>query len=77
MLNAWLGKPLAAESTVGSAYCSVGKDEDIYPRKKVKNAFIRPVHATRGSTKYAYDGWPLRNGWVNSTPEPFAHSVED
>jgi beta-lactamase superfamily II metal-dependent hydrolase len=80
VLNAWLGEPLAAEGTVGNAYCSVGKDEDIYPRKKVKNAFIRrgyPVHATRGKIKCSFNGWPMRTGWVNSTPEPFAHSVED
>ncbi|MBS0243956.1 MAG: hypothetical protein JSS20_17420, partial [Proteobacteria bacterium] len=47
---------------------------------KVKNAFIRrgyPVHATRGKIKCSFNGWPMRTGWVNSTPEPFAHSVED
>ena len=80
VLNAWLGNPLEAEGQVGVAYCSVGKDADIYPRKKVKNAFIRrgyPVHATRGMIKYHYNGWPLRQGWTKSQPEPFAHNVED
>jgi hypothetical protein len=80
VLNAWLGKPLAAEGVVGSAYCSIGKDADNYPRKKVKNAFIRrgyPVHATRGTAKCARLGWPMRAGWETSTPEPFASSVED
>jgi hypothetical protein len=80
VLNAWLGEPLAAEGTVGRAYCSIGKDADIYPRKKVKNAFIRrgyPVYATRGLTKYDYNGWPLRTGWVHTTPEPFSFNVED
>jgi beta-lactamase superfamily II metal-dependent hydrolase len=80
VLNAWLGEPLAVEGEVGVAYCSVGKDADIYPRKKVKNAFIRrgyPVHATRGTTKCHRNGWPTRQGWTNSQPEPIAYSVED
>ena len=80
VLNAWLGIPLPSEGVLGSAYCSVGKDADIYPRKKVKNAFMRrgvPVHATRGNTKCDRNGWPRRSGWLDSTPEPFAYSVED
>ena len=80
VLNAWLGKPLPSlHNGVGTAFCSVGKDADIYPRKKVKNAFIRrgfPVHATRGAAKMHNYGWP-RERWVSSVPEPFAFDVED
>lgn len=42
VLNRWLGSSVASDSVVrGIAYVSVGKDADIYPRKKVKNAFMR------------------------------------
>lgn len=80
VLNRWLGPPLPFEGVVGSAFCSVGKDADIYPRKKVKNAFTRrgyPVHATRGETKYFFHGWTLRPGWGASKAEPFSNEVED
>lgn len=81
VLNEWLGQPLPDLNTKrGVAFCSIGKDADIYPRKKVKNAFMRrgyPVHATRGWTKRYHRGWGERDGWVSSTPEPFSPDVED
>lgn len=81
VLNEWLGAPLPDLNTKrGVAFCSVGKDADIYPRKKVKNAFMRrgyPVHATRGWTKRHHRGWGERDGWVASQPEPFSPDVED
>jgi beta-lactamase superfamily II metal-dependent hydrolase len=81
VLNEWLGAPLEDSSMRrGVAFCSVGKDEDIYPRKKVKNAFLRrgyPVHATRGWTKRHHTGWGERAGWKVSEPEGFDPDVED
>jgi len=49
VLNRWLG-PYPADYQ-GSAIASVGKNADIYPRKKVANAFTRrgyKVYATHG-----------------------------
>lgn len=81
-LNAWLGKPmLEPVGKVGVAFCSVGKDADIYPRKKVKNAFMRrgyPVHATRGWTKrHTFGAWPQDGSWSASEAEAFSYNVED
>jgi beta-lactamase superfamily II metal-dependent hydrolase len=79
VLNEWLGAPLEdRNSRRGVAFCSVGKDADIYPRKKVKNAFMRrgyPVHATRGWTKRHHIGWGERSGWKVSEPEAFDPNV--
>jgi hypothetical protein len=81
VLNEWLGTRVPDLSmTRGVAFCSVGKDEDIYPRKKVKNAFMRhgyPVHATRGWTKRHHRCWGEHDGWVISQPEAFSPDVED
>ncbi len=81
VLNEWLGQPLPDLTTKrGVAFCSIGKDADIYPRKKVKNAFMRrgyPLHATRGDNKRHNFGWGAREGWVASSPEPFSPDVED
>ncbi|QRM35454.1 competence protein ComEC [Microvirga sp. VF16] len=81
VLNWWLGRPLEQEGNIrGYAYVSVGKDADIYPRKRVKNAFIRrgyTVHATRGITKRYTRNMAARDGWIASTPEPFSVDVED
>lgn len=81
VLNEWLGAPLMDRTIKrGVAFCSVGKDADIYPRKKVKNAFIRrgyTVHATRGFSMRHHSGWSERAGWVPSTPEAFDPDVED
>lgn len=79
VLDEWLGAPLDdPNGRRGVAFCSVGKDADIYPRKKVKNAFLRrgyPVHATRGWTKRHANGWGARPGWKVSEPEAFDPNV--
>jgi hypothetical protein len=81
VLNEWLGLPLQDRSiSRGVAFCSVGKDADIYPRKKVKNAFIRrgyEVHATRGCSLRHQHGWGERSGYIASTPEAFDPNVSD
>lgn len=78
VLNRWLG-PFSSPAR-GSAYVSVGKDAELYPRKKVKNAFIRrgyEVMATRGQTLCAFVGFPSRPGWVSAPREQFPEDVED
>jgi beta-lactamase superfamily II metal-dependent hydrolase len=80
VLDRWLGSRVANQNIKrGTAYVSVGKDADIYPRKKVKNAFMRrgyPVYATRGGSKMHYNGFPDR-GWSDAVPETFSENVED
>jgi beta-lactamase superfamily II metal-dependent hydrolase len=82
VLDRWLGTRVANDSIKrGSAYVSVGADADLYPRKKVKNAFMRrgyPVYATRGSTKNNHHGSSFNNrDWHKATPEAFAYNVSD
>jgi beta-lactamase superfamily II metal-dependent hydrolase len=81
VLDRWLGTRLA-DATVkrGTAFASVGKDADIYPRKKVKNAFIRrgyKVHATRGVGKRHHLGFGERANWSEAIPEQFDPNVSD
>jgi beta-lactamase superfamily II metal-dependent hydrolase len=78
VLNRWLGKP--ARTARGRAYVSIGKDADLYPRKKVKNAFLRrgyEVIATRWKTICEFNGFPSRPGWVEAQRETFSENVED
>jgi beta-lactamase superfamily II metal-dependent hydrolase len=79
-LNRWLGEPVNDSSTTrGSAFCSIGADEDEYPRRVVSNAFLRrgyPVHSTKGEAKRHSHDMPKREGWSASTPEPFHNEVE-
>lgn len=81
VLNQWLGQPLESDGVRrGVAFCSVGKDADKYPRKKVSNAFLRrgyPVYATRGKSLRHHYGWGDRPGWSPAQPEPFYADVED
>jgi hypothetical protein len=78
VLNRWLGQ-YPAEGQ-GNAIASVGKNEDIYPRKKVANAFTRRgfnVYATRSgwvSFRHEYD---RRAGAVDADIIPFNPDVED
>jgi hypothetical protein len=79
VLDRWLGS-YPAPQTRGHAYVSVGKDAYKYPRRRVKNAFIRrgyEVHATRGEVKCHFAGLPMRRGYVRSTPEAFSPDVSD
>jgi len=78
VLNRWLGKYPAENQ--GSAIASVGKNADIYPRKKVANAFTR-----RGYSVYAtHTGWvsfrheyDRRADSVSADVIPFNPDVED
>jgi beta-lactamase superfamily II metal-dependent hydrolase len=51
VLNRWLGLPLSESgSQRGIAVCSLGKDKDEYPRRRVSNACLRrgyPVYTTK------------------------------
>ncbi|WP_342710043.1 hypothetical protein AAFG13_37630 [Bradyrhizobium sp. B124] len=78
VLNRWLGKYPAEHR--GHAIASVGKNADIYPRRKVANAFTR-----RGYEVYAtHDGWinfvheyDRRSGMKDADVIPFSPDVED
>jgi beta-lactamase superfamily II metal-dependent hydrolase len=79
VLDRLLGPKVSNGHQQGTAFVSVGKDKPEYPRGQVKNAFQRrgyPVHATRDGTKTHFHGRQLRQGWIASTPEPFAEKVE-
>jgi beta-lactamase superfamily II metal-dependent hydrolase len=78
VLDRWLGPYPAAGR--GDAIASVGKDEDIYPRKKVANAFTRrgySVYATRNGYINFVHGYDRRRGLVNASVIPFTPDVED
>lgn len=78
-LNRWLGEPLPKGSARrGTAFCSVGKNKDDYPRRVVSNAFLRrgyPVISTKGLTINHNHDMP-RQGWVAAEAEPFHEDVE-
>jgi beta-lactamase superfamily II metal-dependent hydrolase len=79
VLDRWLGPIGEKGAKRGTAFCSIGKGKDDYPRGQVQNAFERrgyPVHATRTSTKTHFIGRELRDGWVTSKPEPWVSRVE-
>jgi beta-lactamase superfamily II metal-dependent hydrolase len=79
VLNAWLGSPNGG-TTRGVAFVSLGSNKDDYPRKKVKNAFIRrgyPVYACRNGWILQRYGTDPRPGMVDISPEPFSPDVED
>lgn len=79
VLDRWLGPIKAKGTKTGTAFVSVGKTKDDYPRGQVQNAFERrgyPVHATRKQTKHHYHGRDGRDGWVDSTPEPWKSRIE-
>lgn len=79
VLDRWLGARKVYGTVVGSACCSVGKEQADYPRGQVKNAFRRrgyPVHVTRSGGKRHYFGFGRRDGWSQSEPEPFEDRVE-
>jgi beta-lactamase superfamily II metal-dependent hydrolase len=78
VLNRWLGKYPAENQ--GSAIASVGKDADIYPRKKVANAFTRrgySVYATHTGWVSFRDGYDRRAGAVDADIIPFSPDVDD
>lgn len=78
VLNRWLG--IYPAFGRGNAVASVGKDADIYPRKKVANAFTRrgyDVHATHGGWVNFREGYDYRADAVDLVPIPFSPDVED
>jgi beta-lactamase superfamily II metal-dependent hydrolase len=78
VLDRWLG-PYPASGR-GYAIASVGKDQDIYPRKKVANAFTRrgySVCATRNGWVNFVQGYDRRPGMVDTPIIPFSPDVED
>jgi beta-lactamase superfamily II metal-dependent hydrolase len=81
VLNRWLGPKLPMGSAVvGAAFCSVGTNKPEYPRKRVKNAFLR-----RGYGVFSCrDGWisyhknmPARAGMQSIYSEPFENTYEE
>ncbi|MBK3665064.1 hypothetical protein JJE66_28010 [Bradyrhizobium diazoefficiens] len=78
VLNRWLGTYPAPHR--GYAIASIGKNADIYPRKKVANAFTRrgyKVHATRNSWVNLRNGYDRRAGMVDADVILFTPDVED
>ncbi|WP_050996334.1 MULTISPECIES: hypothetical protein [Bradyrhizobium] len=78
VLNRWRG-PYPAESR-GYAVASVGKNEDIYPRTKVANAFTRrgyEVTATHKGWINFVRGYDRRAGVTNAYVIPFKPDVDD
>jgi hypothetical protein len=78
VLNRWLGSYPAGNR--GDAIASVGKDADIYPRKKVANAFTRrgySVYGTHGGWVNFYNGYDRRPNVGSATVIPFSPDVED
>ena len=78
VLNRWLG-PFPAVGR-GHAVASVGKDEDIYPRKTVANAFTRrgySVYSTQGGWINFVHGYDRRAGMIDAPVIPFSPDVED
>jgi beta-lactamase superfamily II metal-dependent hydrolase len=78
VLNRWLGP--YPSSRRGDAIASVGKDEDIYPRKKVANAFNRrgyDVYSTRTGWINFHDGYDRRANMGYASTIPFSPDVED
>lgn len=78
VLNRWLGPYPSGYR--GDAIASVGKDEDIYPRKKVANAFTRRgynVYATHNGWINFRDGYDRRPNVGDAPIIPFSPDVED
>jgi beta-lactamase superfamily II metal-dependent hydrolase len=78
VLNRWLGS--YPSNRRGDAIASVGKDEELYPRKKVANAFTRrgyDVYATHGGWVNFYDGYSRRPNMGCASVIPFRPDVED
>lgn len=78
VLNRWLGSYPAVNQ--GYSVASVGKNEDIYPRSKVANAFTRrgyEVTATHRGWINFVRGYDRRPGATNAPVIPFNPDVND
>ncbi|TDL45288.1 ComEC/Rec2 family competence protein [Microbacterium oleivorans] len=74
-----LAGPIVGDIDARTAFVSVGKEADDFPRAEVANAFRRRgyrVTATRGQTIRWYRGGQPRPGWRATTPLPWL-SVDD
>jgi beta-lactamase superfamily II metal-dependent hydrolase len=79
VLDRWLGTRKPKGTKIGTAFCSVGKEQTDYPRGQVKNALYRrgyPIHVTRGNAKSYFHPTQSRPGWGPSQPEPFEDRVQ-
>jgi hypothetical protein len=81
VLNRWLGYPVP-EGTQPDAtsFCSVGKEQTAYPRRRVKNAFLRrgyTVISTRDTWKSQHYRMAPRPDSVPVDSEPFSHHYEE
>ncbi len=65
--------------TTKAAVVSAPKDDEVYPRRVVANAFLRrgvPVYATQGRPVRWYRNMEERPHYVSLSPLPFFNSVE-
>ena len=79
VLDAWLGSPNGGAPRRGTALVMVGKNKAEWPRKKVKNAFIRrgyPVFVGRSESAMHMPYGYARRG-TDMTAEAFSYEVED
>lgn len=81
VLDQWLGPkvPMGTPNT-GTAFCSVGSNKPEYPRKRVKNAFLRRgygVFSSRTSWICHHSGMPPRIGMYGLTSEIFETTYEE
>lgn len=81
VLNRWLGG-IQPEGTPHSstAFCSVGTNKPEYPRRRVRNAFLRRgfgVFSCRGEWINHQNGFGGRQGMVPISSEPFENNYEE
>lgn len=79
ILDRILGGKMPYGKRYAVAFCSVGSDEDDYPRGQVKNAFMRrgyPVWATKGRTITLRFGPGQRPGFGPIEPLPWSKKVK-
>ncbi len=80
VLDQWLGQMVERGTHRGTSFCSVGSNKPEYPRKRVKNAFLRrgyKVHSNRGKVIRHYHSMPERAGWIAATSEVFETAYEE
>lgn len=81
ILDQWLGPKLPLGTpTTGIAFCSVGSNKPEYPRKRVKNAFLRRgfgVFSSRTAWICHHKNMPARMGMYDLTSEPFETTYEE
>ncbi|MDI9847640.1 competence protein ComEC [Rhodoblastus sp. 17X3] len=79
VLDRWLGPKMQLGERYGHAFCSVGSEQEDYPRGQVNNAFIRrgyPVWVTKGQSVCQSFGMGMRSGFVPADPLPWSDRVK-